>query len=435
MPVPIPLTQAPGKQKGFLTNDRPLLFLSITIQLILGLLCGHIYDMRIFMATGYLVGTGQNPYIAQDLSAVFHNSTFQGITSFGYPPPWSMVLGLIYLCTYKIVPNFLFYNLAIKLPIIVANICLAYLVVYILNKFCVQEKISRRAWIFLLFNPFLLCMSSAWGQFDTVVALLSLLSLFLLWEGRLTSPAILLALAISLKPIALPLIPVIFVYLAGISLRRTLQYFAVFTISMILFCITPFVVFEWDPSPILQHWNFHFTLGGGLSFMTFLEYTKWTYQLPGQWWFLGWLWIPALGFATYAMKSGIKGFEDLLKKSAALILTFYLCRTWLSETNINLVLPLVLILTSIKQLDRLSLSAVWVLPLIFSFFNTSIAQLFFPSMPGLMDMFYKLAVEFTAARYAIRTIFVVVWLVAGSWIVIRCFRRVSASSEKVTSLR
>jgi adenosylmethionine-8-amino-7-oxononanoate aminotransferase len=28
--------------------------------------------------------------------------------------------------------------------------------------------------------------------------------------------------------------------------------------------------------------------------MTFLEYTKWSYALPGQFWFLGWLWAPAL---------------------------------------------------------------------------------------------------------------------------------------------
>jgi Gpi18-like mannosyltransferase len=419
---PVASTHDVHPNEKFPTPDRILLASSIILQVVLALFFGHAYDMRIFMATGYLVGTGQNPYIAQNLSTVFHNSTFQGITSFGYPPPWSLVLGLIYLCTYKIIPNFLFYNLAIKLPIIAANICLAYLVVYILNKLGVQEKISRRAWIFLLFNPFLLCTSSAWGQFDIVVALLSLSSLLLLWEGRLTSPAILLALAICLKPIALPLILVIFVYLTGMSLRRTLQYFAVFTISMILFCMVPFILFKWNPSLILQHWNFYFTVGGGLSFMTFLEYTKWTYQLPGQWWFLGWLWIPALVFATYAMKSGIKGFEELLKKSVALILVFYLCRAWLSETNINLILPLVLILTSIKQLDRLSLAAVWVLPLIFSFFNTSIAQLFFPSMPGLMDMFLKLAVEFTTGRYDLRTITVVVWLVAGWWIVFRCFK-------------
>lgn len=160
--------------------------------------------------------------------------------------------------------------------------------------------------------------------------------------------------------------------------------------------------------------------------MTFLEYTKWTYQLPGQWWFLGWLWIPALGIATYAMKSGIKGFDDLLKKSVASILVFYLCRTWLSEPNINLILPLVLILTSINELDRLALAAVWVLPLIFSVFNMSIAQLFFPSMPGLMDLVIKFADEFANARYDIRTLIVVVWIVAGWWIVLRCFR----SSER-----
>ncbi len=418
--------------KNFSTPDRILLASSIILQIVLGLFFGHAYDLRIFMATGYLVGTGQNPYIAQNLSAVFHDSTFQGITSFGYPPPWSIVLGFIYLGTYKIVPNFLLYNLAIKLPVIAANICLAYLVVHILNKLGIPEKISRRAWIFLLFNPFLLSTSSAWGQFDPIVALLSLLSLFLLWEGRVTGPAILLAFAISLKPTALPLIPVVLVYLAGISLRRTLQYFAVFASSMLLFCIAPFVLLEWDPSIILQHWDFHFTVGGGLSFMTFLEYTKWTYQLPGPWWFLGWVWLPALGLAAYAMRPGIEGFRELLKKSVASILVFYLCSTWLSETNINLILPLLLILTSLNELDRLFLSAAWVIPLIFAFVNTSIAQLFYPSLPGLMDSFLKFAVEFSAVRYAIRTIIVGIWLVAGWWIVFRCFKRAPSLPGKIT---
>ena len=411
--------------------DGLLLAASIILQIVLALFLGHAYDTRIFMATGYLVGTGQNPYIAQDVSAVFHNSTFQGITTVGYPPPWSLVLGLIYLCTYKIIPNFLFYNLAIKLPIIAANICLAYLVVHILNKLGIQEKVSRRAWIFLLFNPFLLLTSTAWGQFDPIIALLSLLSLFLMSEGKLTGPAILLALAISLKPTAIPLIPVAFVYLIGLSLRRTWQYFAVFALSMLLLCVAPFYIFRWDPSPILQHWNNQFTVGGAMSFMTFLEYVKWTYQLPGQWWFLGWLWVPALGIATYALRPGIKGLKDLLKKSVALVLVFYLCRAWVSETNVNLILPLVLILTSINELDRRALAALWVVPLIFSFINTSVAQLFFPSMAGLMDKFLKFAVEFSFARYAFRTIIVVVWLLAGWWIVSHCFKRVQASSGTV----
>jgi hypothetical protein len=164
--------------------------------------------------------------------------------------------------------------------------------------------------------------------------------------------------------------------------------------------------------------------------MTFLEYVKWTYQLPGQWWFLGWLWLPALAFAMLALKSGISGFEDLLKKSVALILVFFLCRAWLSETNINLILPLVLILISLDALDRRALAAVWVLPLIFSFFNTSLAQLFFPSMPGLMDKFLKWSAEFSTARYVLRTVDVAFWILAGWWIVFRCIKRVAEPTGK-----
>lgn len=420
------------RNKKFSTPDRLLLALSIILQTVLALFFGHAYDMRIFMATGYLVGSGQNPYVAQDVSAVFHNSTFRGITTFGYPPPWSIALGLIYRATYQIIPNSLFYNLAIKLPIIGANICLAYLVVYALSKLRVQREMSRSAWIFILFNPFLLVTSSAWGQFDSIVVSLSLLSLLLISEGKLTSPALLLALAISLKPTALPLIAVTLVYLAGRSLRRTLQYLVVFAISMFLFCVVPFVLFGWDPSPILQHWDFHSTVGGGLSFMTFLEYTQHSYQLPAQWWFVGWLWVPALAVATYALKPGITGLKDLLKKSLALLMVFYLCRAWLSEPNLILILPLVLILASINELDRMSLTAVWALPLTFSFFNASIAQLFFPSMSGVMDMLLNMPVEVEVVRYVVRTIIVVVWIIAGWRIVLRCFRRVPAPIGKTT---
>jgi hypothetical protein len=321
--------------------------------------------------------------------------------------------------------------LALKLPIIAANLGLAYLVVHILNKLGVSERISRRARLFLLFNPFLLLTSSAWGQFDSIVALLSLLSLFLLSEGRLTSSAALLALAISLKPTALPLILVSLVYLAGTALPRVWRFLAVFIGCMILFCAAPFLLLRWDPTPILEHWNFHFTQGGGLSFMTFMEYTKWSYQLPGQWWFLGWLWVPALFLATWALRPGINGLSELLIKSAGMILVFFLSRAWLAEPNINLVLPFVLVLTSINKLDRLSLTGVWVISLAFSFFNSDLAQLFFPSMSALMDQFIKWIIEYSSARYAIRSVIVVSWLLAGSAIAFQCLRTYSTPRRAI----
>ena len=403
-------------------QDYLLLALSLILQIVLGVILGHAYDIRIFMATGYLVGTGQDPYIAQNLSALFHNSTFQGISSVGYPPPWALVLGLLYLASYKIIPNLLLYNFAIKIPIIAANICLAYLVAKILKKLGVDERTARKAWLFMIFNPLLLFATSAWGQFDSIVALFSLLALLLLSDGKLAGSALLLVLAISFKPTALPLIPAVFITLLGRSFRSMFRYFGVFLTAVLLLFVGPFVLFRWDPTPIFQHWNAHFTVAGGLSFMTFQELLKNSYQLPGQWWLVGLLWVPALVIATFVLKPGGEGLVSLLKKSVAMTMVFFLFRTWLSETNIILVLPMMLILVSVGELDGRALTAVWVLPLAFSLFNTSMFQLFFPSLPALMDRLLHLSDVFRTARLFLRIIVVIPWLIAGGWIALGCFK-------------
>jgi hypothetical protein len=422
----------PSPKNQSLKRDLAILLLSIAIQLGLGVLFGHLYDMRIFMATGYLVGTGQNPYIAQDLSAVFHNLTFQNITTVGYPPPWPLLLGLIYRVVYTIVPNFLVYNLALKVPIIAANIGLAYLAAGVIRKINPNSKTARKAWIFMLMNPFLLYATATWGQFDSIVALLALSSLVLFDTGKLKVSAILLALAISFKPIALPLVLIPLFYIKLNSIRQTLNYYGVLIVSGILFCIVPFIVFGWDPSPILQNWNAHIVVGGGMSFLVFLELTRHSYQLTQEWAFLGILWIPALAVASFFIGRGTGGLKNLLMKSTALIMILFLTRAWLSEPNIILVLPFIVILTSVGELDRFTLAAIWILPLIFSIFNTAAAQLFFPSMPAIMDRLVALAEEFRKFRLISKIIIVIPWQIVGWWVVFRCLKRTPAArSEKL----
>ena len=429
MSIAVPSTRTSRKLN--LTSDLGLLFLSVILQIALGLLFGHVYDMRIFMATGYLVGTGQNPYIAQDLSSVFNNLTFKGITTIGYLPPWPLVLGVIYRCVYAVFPNLVVYNLAIKIPVIAANIGLAYLVVVILKKLGVETKVSRRAWVFLLLNPFLLYFGSAWGQFDALVACLSLGSIILLYDGKPNGSAVLLALAISLKPIALPLLPVELIFLGGKSRWQAVRYLGLFILSVFLFCLAPFFLFQWDPSPIIKGWNAHFTVGGGMSFMTFFELLKDAYQLPGYWWLLGLVWIPALGVGIYALKSTQKSalesklsdLTGLITKSTALIFIFFLTRAWLSEPNIILLIPFMVILTSIGALPSLALTAVWTLPLAFTVFNTSPPQLLFLNFPEAMVKYLRLTDQYRLARLVARTILVIPWQIAGWWMVIACFKK------------
>ena len=419
--------------KQLMTQDLAVLLLSIGLHLTLGFFFGHFYDMRIFMATGYLVGSGQNPYVAQDLSAVFQNSSFQGMTSVGYPPPWPLMLGILYRSGYALIPNLMVYNLVIKIPVIAANIYLAYLVADMLKSLGIEFAVIRRAWIFMLLCPFVFYFSSAWGQFDSIVVLLSLLSMIRLDRGNLQSSAIMLALAIAFKPIALPLFPIAILYLLGKSSRQTFIYSFWFTVSLILFCVLPFLVLRWDPTPILHGWNAHFTVGGALSLMTFFELLTDTYQLPGDWWLLGLAWIPAMGIAIYTLRHGIFSFTDLVRKSLGMIMVFYLTRTWLSEPNVMLILPLALILTLTGKLNSLAFHAVWIIPLIFTIFNASPPQLLAINFPQTMERIINLQEEFRSFRLVARIALIIPWQVVGWWIVITCFKRAPSEANGACS--
>ena len=403
-------------------EDLGLLLTSILLQLVLGLLFGHVYDQRIFMATGYLVATGQNPYLPQDLTTVFQNPAFQGMTTIGYPPPWPILLGIIYLLSYHLFHNLLIYNLAIKLPIIIANLVMAYLVRDILKEQSASIKTAHKAWIFLLFNPFLLYFSTAWGQFDSLVAVVTLAALVLLNRRRLVFSSVLLALAISLKPTPIAVILAVVVYLWGPPWQRLLRYLVAFTLSMFTFCILPFILLNWDASPILQNWNAQFTVSGGMSLMTYYELLNDTYLLPGMWWLLGIAWIPAILLGILLLKPERHNFVELLKQSLILTLIFFLTRTWLSEQNLILILPMVLILVSLGELPKYTLTVTWVVPLIFTVFNTSPPQLLFPILPELMERLLQWMDNFRSARLVLRMLLVIPWQGIGWWMVLRGLR-------------
>lgn len=413
----------------FPREDRGYLLVSILIQLLLGLFFGHLYDIRISMATGYLVATGQDPYIAQNLTQIFHNPAFQDMTSIGYPPPWPLILGVIYLVSYNLVHNLLIYNLAIKLPIIIANIALAYLVRNILNEQAVNAGIARKAWIFLLLNPFLLYFNTAWGQFDSLVALLTLVALVVLDKQHWMKSSILLALAISLKPTPVPVVLAVMVFLWGRPWSRLVSYLLVLIAGLFLLCIAPFFILNWDASPILQGWNAQFTVSGGMSLTTLYELLTNTYVLPGDWWLLGIVWLPAILIAAIFLAKGNHGLISLLKHSLVLILIFYLTRTWLSEQNLTLILPFVLILTALGELPKLAFTATWVLPLIFTIFNTSPPQLLFPIAPQLMAKLLQWMDIYRFPRLVTRMIIVIPWQMAGWWMAWHGFRK--AASETI----
>ncbi len=192
---------------------------------------------------------------------------------------------------------------------------------------------------------------------------------------------------------------------------------------MLVFCVLPFIIFRWDASPILHGWNAQFTVSGGMALTTLYELMAGTYVLPGAWWLLGVLWLPATFIGAYFLRRGNHGFIALLKNSLALILIFFLTRTWLSEQNLALILPMVLILVYLGEMPKLTLSAVWILPLIFTVFNTSPPQLLFPILPDLMSRLLQWSDTFRDARLLARMLVVIPWQAAGWWMVIHNLRK------------
>jgi len=393
----------------------------VALQLALALLLGHSRDTRLFMATGYLVGTGHSPYVPLDLTAVFHHVGFKSISVIGYPPPWPLLLGLIYRGTYALGHDLIVYNLAIKLPVIGANIGLAYLVAAVLDNLGAGRDVARRAWVLLLLNPFLLYVGAAWGQIDAIVAVLAVTALVLLCRRRPGASAVVLALAVCVKPIAAPILLVILVYLAGRSARQTVRYAAVFAAGVFAFYVLPFFVFGWDSSPLRQL-NAHFVMSGTMSFMTVVRLVRDPLLMQGRWWLLGLAWVPALALAVLALRRGVGEFDDLVKTSTALVLVFYLMRTWLAEPNVVLLLPLVLILASRGELDRRAFTAIWLIPLVFTLFNASPLQLLFVTWPDAMQRSLTFVAQFGDTTMVARAVLVIAWQVVGWWIVVRCFR-------------
>jgi hypothetical protein len=412
---------AGGAWTWFKTPDRRVLALSVAVQLCLAVLLGHSYDTRVFMAAGYLVGTGQNPYVAHDLSVVFHHVGFGRMSTIGYPPPWALVSGLTYRGTYALVPNLIVYGAALKIPVIAATVGLAYLVAAVLQNVGAQAMACRRAWAFLLFNPLLLYVGAAWGQIDVIATLLALAALVLVWAKHWASSALLLALAVCVKPTPLPIVFVVLVWLARDSLLRAVRYAAVFAGGVVLFYVVPFPLFGWSTDRFLTGGNAHFRMFGVLSYMTVVRLFRDPIVLSQHWWLIGLLWVPALLLGLLFLRRAAD-FEGLVRNCAALVLIFFLTRTLLAEPDVVLVLPLVLILTSLGGLDRRLLLALWLVPLAFTVVNASPLQLLWLAFPDTMQPALDALAGYDALLLTARAALVVAWQIAGWWTVVSCLR-------------
>ena len=412
-----------------LHSDLVAVFLSVLVQIPLAVFLGHYYDERSFIDAGYLVSSGLNPYIPHVIT-VFSNPDLMGINPIiGYPPLWPLLLGAIYQLTYSLTPNIFLYNFAIKIPVIISNIVLAYVTKNIMKNLNMSQKRIQFAWLFLLFNPFTLLTTTAWGEFDTLIALLCMASFYLLSKGKVIKSSILLSLSIVLKPISLPLIGLPLLFSTPNNRRKNLLYILISTIIVVSLWFLLFNLLGWTVPSSPSQITSYFKMADSMTLFSLTEVIQNTAVLPAGLEFFGYIWIPVLLIAYYLIyRNPPKSMAELAEKAVILLLIFFLTRTWLSEPNINLIIALALITLVSKDLNFRNFGFLWVIPLVFMFFNTSLPQLFFLISPQIITNITQIDQSIRIWRLIAKFIIVLVWQVFAWRLLIKLLSRKSSGN-------
>jgi Gpi18-like mannosyltransferase len=322
---------------------------------------------------------------------------------------WPLLLGVIYHVTYNLAPNLFFYNFALKIPVIAANIGLAFATKTIMQRLNMPPRTVRFAWLFLLFNPFTLLTTAAWGQFDTLIALLVVVSIYFLSKGQTVESGLLLSISVVLKPIAFPLLglPLLF---SSKNPRSKFVYVLILVFTVLALWILPFNILGWAPPASINETASFFRMAGGMTLFNILEVTQNTAILPANLAFLGYLWIPALLIAYYFLyRNPPKNTRQLVGSAVVLLFVAFLSRTWLSEPNVNVLLPLILMLVGFGAIGRRSFHLLWIIPFVFLFFNYAFPQLFFLVYPPIVPAIAAFDLQIGIARLLGRFILTIVW--------------------------
>jgi len=405
-------------------RDTIAVILSILVQIPLAVFLGHFYDERLFIETGYLVSSGLNPYLPHVIT-VFSNPHLIGVNPIiGYPPLYPLLLGAIYRLTYNLLPNIFLYNFAIKIPVITSNIALAYLTKAVMQNLGMPQKSIRFAWLFLLFNPFTLLTTAAWGEFDTLIALLSLASLYLLSTGKAVKSSLLLSLGIVLKPISAPLIGLPLFFSTPQNRRKNLMYLLIASVIVFVFWFLLFNLLGWAAPGSPGQVTSYFRMAGGMTLFNGVEIFQKSATIPVGYDWLGYLWFPATILGYYLIyRNPPKTMVKLVESAVVLLLIFFLTRSWLSEPNLNILLPLVLILFGSGKLGLKTVHLAWVFPFIFLFLNYAIPQLFFLVYPPIMTEIGTFDLQIGIWRLIARFAVTVLWYILAIRILEKILRK------------
>ncbi len=208
--------------------------------------------------------------------------------------------------------------------------------------------------------------------------------------------------------------------------RKNAVFIAILVAIVVGLWFLPFNLLGWMVPSSPGQITAYFKMADSMTLFSLVEVVQNTAVLPANLALLGYLWIPAVLIGYYLVyRNPPKSMHELAEKATVLLLIFFLTRTWLSEPNLNLIIALALFALASRDLSFRNFHFLWVLPLVFMFFNTAVPQLFFLVDPSVISGLAQLDQSIRFWRLLCKFPVVVVWQVFAWRLVIKLLSRKS----------
>lgn len=294
------------------------------IETLLSLWTGLPYDMKVWFNTGSWMSQGINIYLPND--------------HLGYPPLWAFWCLVAYRI-YAFLGNSLeIWRYAIKLPMILGQLALAYVVGrFAESRF--DKKTAQRIFFFTLTWNFFIYIGALWGQINVLSALLTFLAFYAVVSQRNGAGAVLLGIAATLKIYPLVALPAFFAYVLKKRNAQEASKFLFYTcIIPVLFTVFVFAFFQWDitfflrtvlySTPVFENNPVQIT-SGGMNIWSFVA--LFNFDIAG-FWLLRLLWIPLMAAgAFYWLRKPQLNETDLNLSLISLYILFMISYAWVTE--------------------------------------------------------------------------------------------------------
>jgi hypothetical protein len=372
--------------------------------------------MQIFYVVGNAVSKGFTPYGIFYPSSIFNSPNFfEEISGIGYPPPWGFFLGIVYTFVYEPTKNIYAYNLAIKIPSILSNIALAFIVERIAIREGLRKITTSGIFLFFLFNPLTIYISAIWGQFDSLVILTCIMSLVFLTNKKIILSSLLFAISVSLKIIPFVLLPAMILFIKrNHGLKQISEFILPFAFFSLILTYIPFAIFNWDFNIIRANLDVHFVRAGCFTLFNIFDLIYNIEFLPKKLEFLGFLWIPGLLLAYFLLnRTNLSHKLDLFRWASSIIFILILTRSWVSEQNIVLLMPLVMLGLIRDPRSWIYVNLLTIIVFIFTFLNTSPFQMFFLISPEPLEFIRTLDLEYKFPRLFLKFLIIIPWHILG----------------------